>query len=80
MLQDVQARLRVRQFDHSFTEIQFLLNTASGSDEHLKRGLRMANQEIGSIKAETGSKLGMPAGPGVSPQPSKSGSASKWSK
>ena len=58
VLQDVHARLRVRQFDHSFTEIQFLLNTASGSDEHLKRGLRMANQEIGSIKAETGSKLG----------------------
>jgi serine/threonine protein kinase/tetratricopeptide (TPR) repeat protein len=58
VLQDVHARLKVRQFDQRFTEIQFLLNTASGSDEHLKRGLRNANQEIDSIKAETGSKLG----------------------
>ena len=41
-LQDVYARVKVRQFDRTFTEIQFLLNTASGSDEHLKRGLKLA--------------------------------------
>ena len=64
----------------NFTEIQFLLNTASGSDEHLKRGLRMANQRARQLEGRNGiDHLLAPAGPGVSPQPSSSGCASNWS-
>ena len=54
--QGVYARVKVRQFDRNFTEIQFLLNTASGSDEHLKRGLKLAAHELAELKAETGSR------------------------
>ena len=43
----------VRQFDRSFTEIQFLLNTSSGADNHLKRGLRQANHQLRNIESET---------------------------
>ncbi len=54
--QGVYARVKVRQFDRNFTESQFLLNTASGSDEHLKRGLKLAAHELAELKAETGAR------------------------
>ena len=53
VLQEVRARVMVRQFDRSFTEIQFLLNTSSGADNHLKRGLRQANHQLRNIESET---------------------------
>ena len=52
--QGVYARVKVRQFDRNFTEIQFLLNTASGSDDHLKRGLKLAAHELGELEADIG--------------------------
>ncbi len=55
---DVYARVKVRQFDRSFTEVQFLLNTANGSDDHLKRGLRLVSHELADIKSGTGSPPG----------------------
>ena len=48
-MQDLSARVRYRVFDHDFTESQFLLNTAIGSNEHLTRGLNLAVQTIGTI-------------------------------
>ena len=58
VLGDVYARVKVRQFEHDFTEVQFLLNTASGSDDHLKRGLRKVSHELANLKAGTGSPPG----------------------
>ena len=46
-MQDLSARVRYRVFDQDFTEIQFLLNTAGGSNEHLKRGIEKAAKTIG---------------------------------
>src|SRR5262249_31922180 len=51
---DVYTRGKVQQFNRTFTEIQFLLNTASTSDEYLKRGLRLAAGELGHLEADTG--------------------------
>ena len=47
------ARVRYRVFDQDFTEIQFLLNTAGGSNEHLKTGLAKAAQTIAPFSAES---------------------------
>jgi eukaryotic-like serine/threonine-protein kinase len=55
VLRDFRARLKVQQFDRNFTEVQFLLNTASGSDDHLKRGLTAARKELEELRSETGS-------------------------
>jgi serine/threonine protein kinase/tetratricopeptide (TPR) repeat protein len=53
-LQEVYPRLKVRQFDRNFTEIQFRLNSAAASDEHLKRGLQMATYELEQLEGGTG--------------------------
>jgi eukaryotic-like serine/threonine-protein kinase len=45
-MQELSARVRYRVFDQDFTEIQFLLNTAGGSNEHLKKGIEKAAQTI----------------------------------
>jgi eukaryotic-like serine/threonine-protein kinase len=58
VLGDVYARVKVRQFDRSFTEVQFLLNTASGSDDRLKRGLRKVSHELNDLRAGTGAPPG----------------------
>jgi eukaryotic-like serine/threonine-protein kinase len=49
------ARLKISQFERNFTEIQFLLNSAARSDEHLKRGLQMATTELEQLEGATGS-------------------------
>ena len=46
---------KVRQFDHKFTQVQFLLNTATGSDDHMKRGLIAARRELEELGSQTGS-------------------------
>ena len=43
LIQELAARLQWRIFDKDFTEIQFLLNTADASDEHLRRGIAKAD-------------------------------------
>jgi tetratricopeptide (TPR) repeat protein len=45
----------VSQFNQSFTETQFLLNTTATSDEYLKRGLSLANAQLRSLGDEFGS-------------------------
>ena len=52
-MQDLSARVRYRVFDHDFTEIQFLLNTAGGSNEHLKKGIAKAALAIDQFGATT---------------------------
>ena len=52
-LQDLSARVRYRVFDQDFTEIQFLLNTTGGSNEHLKKGIEKAAQTIEPFAATT---------------------------
>ncbi len=54
ILQDIYARVQIRRFDRNFTEIQFLLNSASDSDENLKRGLAKASKELAHLEGETG--------------------------
>ena len=54
-MQDLSARVRYRVFDQDFTEIQFLLNTADGSNEHLKKGIERAAQTIEPFGATTAS-------------------------
>ncbi len=54
-LQDVYARLMVREFNRNFTEVQFLLNTAGSSDDHLKRGLNAVRRELEGLRSQTGS-------------------------
>jgi serine/threonine protein kinase/tetratricopeptide (TPR) repeat protein len=54
-LQDVYARLMVRQFDRNFTESQFLLYASAGSDRDLKRGLILATKELEQLENDTGS-------------------------
>ena len=49
-MQDLSARVRYRVFDQDFTEIQFLLNTAGGSNEHLKKGIEKATQTIAIVR------------------------------
>ncbi len=45
-LQGVSARLRYRAFASSFDECQFLLNTLGAPDEHLKRGIKAADETL----------------------------------
>ena len=52
-MQDLSARVRYRVFDQDFTEIQFLLNTTGGSNEHLKKGIAKAAQTIEPFGATT---------------------------
>ena len=54
-MQDLSARVRYRVFDQDFTEIQFLLNTAGGSNEHLKKGIEKAAKTIEPFGASTAS-------------------------
>ncbi len=44
------ARVRYRVFDQDFTEIQFLLNTAGGSNEHLKKGIEKAGANPRAVR------------------------------
>jgi tetratricopeptide (TPR) repeat protein len=44
LIQELAARLQWRMFDRDFTEIQFLLNTADASDEHLRQGIVKADE------------------------------------
>ena len=77
---DVHARLKIRQFDRNFTEIQFLLNTAAGSDEHLKRGLTNGDERARQLEAADGI---IPLERGLADAPdaraSGGGWASNWS-
>jgi tetratricopeptide (TPR) repeat protein len=50
------ARVRIGVFDREFAECQFLLHTASGSSEHLKKGLDKARQTIENLGIEPGSR------------------------
>ncbi len=52
-MQDLAARVQIKKFDREYTEIQFLLNTAGGSNERLKKGLDMSRATLGSLGAET---------------------------
>ena len=56
-MQDLSARVQYRVFDQNFTEIQFLLNTADRSNQHLLKGLEKATQAIAAI----GDMVGSPA-------------------
>jgi tetratricopeptide (TPR) repeat protein len=46
LILDLAARVQWRLFDEDFTEIQFLLNTADASDEHLKQGIDRAKAAL----------------------------------
>jgi eukaryotic-like serine/threonine-protein kinase len=54
-MQDLSGRVRYRVFDRNFTQIQFLLNTADKSDEHLLKGLEAAKQTIAAVDDMVGS-------------------------
>jgi tetratricopeptide (TPR) repeat protein len=43
------ARMMIHLFDREFTETQFLLNTATGSELHLNRGLAQANRTLARL-------------------------------
>ena len=47
------ARVRYRMFDQNYTEIQFLLNTAGHSNEHLKTGIAKAAGTLAQLSVET---------------------------
>ncbi len=49
----LRARVRYRMFDQHYTEIQFLLNTAGRSNEHLKTGIAKAAHTLAQLSAET---------------------------
>jgi serine/threonine protein kinase/tetratricopeptide (TPR) repeat protein len=51
---DLDARIRLRVFDRDFTECQFLLNTVSGSREHLKKGIDKARQTLHDLGFDAG--------------------------
>ncbi len=53
-VQEMDARLRLPLFDRDFTECQFLLNTVSGSREHLREGIRKAEQTLGELVVNAG--------------------------
>ncbi|MGO9468281.1 MAG: protein kinase domain-containing protein [Isosphaeraceae bacterium] len=53
-MQDLGARVRLRIFDRDFTECQFLLNTVSGSRDHLRKGIRQAEQTLSELIVEAG--------------------------
>jgi serine/threonine protein kinase/tetratricopeptide (TPR) repeat protein len=55
LMYHVYSRLRVQEFDRKFYETQFLLNTSTGSDEYLKRGLSMATSELRQLRDANGS-------------------------
>jgi tetratricopeptide (TPR) repeat protein len=52
-MQGLAARVRYRAFDQDFTEIQFLLNTAGGSNEHLKKGIEKVTRTLEPFSGET---------------------------
>ena len=51
-MQGLSARVRYRLFDGDFTETQFLLNTAGGSNEHLRKGIDKAAETLGQLGAD----------------------------
>jgi len=53
-MQDLAARVRLRFFDRDFTECQFLLNTVSGSREHLRKGIDKARQTLHDLGFDAG--------------------------
>jgi len=52
-MQDLAARVQIKTFDREYTEIQFLLNTAGGSHERLKKGINMSRATVGKLGVET---------------------------
>ncbi len=60
-MQGLAARVMIRVFERDFTEIQFLLNTASVSDEHLTRGLAKATSTLARLGVEEDGRLGWSA-------------------
>jgi eukaryotic-like serine/threonine-protein kinase len=57
-MQQFAARVRIGVFDREFAECQFLLHTASGSSEHLKKGLDKARQTIDKLGIEPEGRAG----------------------
>jgi serine/threonine protein kinase/tetratricopeptide (TPR) repeat protein len=59
-VRNLDARVRLRVFDHEFTDCQFLLNTASDSDDHLRRGLLASGRALARVglKPESGVRFG----------------------
>jgi serine/threonine protein kinase/Tfp pilus assembly protein PilF len=55
-MQGLNARLRLRMFDRDFTECQFLLNTVSGSREHLEKGISKARKTLRGCGVDSGSE------------------------
>ncbi|HEX3448025.1 MAG TPA: tetratricopeptide repeat protein, partial [Isosphaeraceae bacterium] len=53
-MQSLSARVRYRIFDQEFSDIQFLLNTAGGSNEHLKTGLEKAAHALEPFRVDNG--------------------------
>jgi serine/threonine protein kinase/Tfp pilus assembly protein PilF len=51
-MQGLAARVMIRLFDREFTEAQFLLNTATGSDEHLDHGLARASETLARLRID----------------------------
>jgi len=51
-MQQFAARVHIGVFDREFAECQFLLHTASGSSEHLKKGIDKARQTIENLGIE----------------------------
>ncbi|HZW34491.1 MAG TPA: protein kinase, partial [Isosphaeraceae bacterium] len=49
LIQELAARVQWRIFDKDFTEIQFLLNTADASNEHLTQGIARAGEALGYL-------------------------------
>jgi len=57
-MQGLDARVRYRVFDQDFAEIQFLLNTTVGSNEHLKKGIEKASQTLAPFSGQTPAPAG----------------------
>jgi serine/threonine protein kinase/tetratricopeptide (TPR) repeat protein len=53
-MEHLAARVRLRVFDRDFTDCQFLLNTVSGSRDHLKSGLRKARGTLRGLGVDAG--------------------------
>jgi tetratricopeptide (TPR) repeat protein len=51
-MQGLAARVMIRLFDREFAETQFLLNTATRSDEHLQEGLAKATRTLARLGIE----------------------------
>ena len=60
-LQHLAARLRIKQFDRDYTEIQFLLNTAGGSNERLKKGIALSRSHSGRAGSRDGRAVAVAA-------------------